>query len=292
MSPLRILYRGPLASCNYDCGYCPFGKVTIRQDELDADFQALGRFVGRITEMRRPISVFFTPWGEALIHEAYQRAIAELTQLDHVVRVAAQTNLSWSTRWLESVDPEILALWVTWHPQYMPLPTLLDRCRQLSAAGVRHSVGIVGQREHFDAIAAARRSLPADTYLWVNANKRIVPGYSAAELDFLEAIDPLFSKNLRPYSSAGLPCGAGETSVTVDGDGVVRRCHFIDAPIGHVSELDAALAPRDCSNAECRCHIGYVNLPASGVGDLFGDGLLERIPAPTWPGWGAWRVLE
>ncbi len=282
---LRVLYRGPLSSCNWDCGYCPFGKVQIRQDELDADFAALRCFVERLRKLDRPLAVFFTPWGEALIHRAYQRAIQALSRLDHVQRIVAQTNVSWGQGWLTEVDVDKLALWVTWHPQFMVLDRLLERCSRLREAGVAHSVGIVGQREHFDAIVAARLALPEDTYVWVNANKRLEPGYSPEELDFLERVDPLFRHNLTPKTSLGRPCDAGESAIVVDGDGVVSRCHFIDTPIGHLDSLDDALEPRDCCNAECRCHIGYVHLPSAGLQQIFGEGLLERIPAADWPGW-------
>ena len=42
---ISILYRGPLSSCNYACGYCPFAKRRETREELAADARALGRFV-------------------------------------------------------------------------------------------------------------------------------------------------------------------------------------------------------------------------------------------------------
>src|SRR5439155_13329710 len=42
---LSLLYRGPLSSCNYDCGYCPFAKRRETAAELARDRTALGRFV-------------------------------------------------------------------------------------------------------------------------------------------------------------------------------------------------------------------------------------------------------
>ena len=32
-----ILYRGPLASCNYDCPYCPFAKRRDSRAQLLAE---------------------------------------------------------------------------------------------------------------------------------------------------------------------------------------------------------------------------------------------------------------
>jgi hypothetical protein len=43
---LSILYRGPLSSCNYACGYCPFAKRRETAAELARDREALARFVG------------------------------------------------------------------------------------------------------------------------------------------------------------------------------------------------------------------------------------------------------
>ena len=34
---LSILYRGPLRSCNYACGYCPFAKQEAEPSVLAAD---------------------------------------------------------------------------------------------------------------------------------------------------------------------------------------------------------------------------------------------------------------
>ena len=45
-----MLYRGPLASCNYDCPYCPFAKRRDRPEQLRADREALARFDGWVSE--------------------------------------------------------------------------------------------------------------------------------------------------------------------------------------------------------------------------------------------------
>jgi hypothetical protein len=72
----------------------------------------------------------------------------------------------------------------------------------------------------------------------------------------------------------------------VDGDGTVRRCHFIREPIANLYEpgLEAALVERPCTNATCSCHIGYVHLDHLGLYRVFEGGVLERIPAG-----GIWR---
>ena len=42
---MRILYRGPLASCNYDCPYCPFAKRRDSADQLrDEQFRGIALY--------------------------------------------------------------------------------------------------------------------------------------------------------------------------------------------------------------------------------------------------------
>jgi len=45
--------------------------------------------------------------------------------------------------------------------------------------------------------------------------------------------------------------------------------------------FEQALRPRPCSGEACRCHIGYVHMRDLDLYTLFGDGVLERIPALT-----------
>jgi hypothetical protein len=71
----------------------------------------------------------------------------------------------------------------------------------------------------------------------------------------------------------------------VDGDGTLRRCHFIKTPVGNIYQpgWEAALRPAPCTNATCGCHIGYVHRPELRLYEVFGDGVLERIPKdPIW----------
>ena len=80
---LSILYRGPLSSCNYACGYCPFAKRRESAAELETDRAALGRFLDWVEA--RPaadrLGVLFTPWGEALTRRWYRDALVRLTGL-------------------------------------------------------------------------------------------------------------------------------------------------------------------------------------------------------------------
>jgi MoaA/NifB/PqqE/SkfB family radical SAM enzyme len=132
-----------------------------------------------------------------------------------------------------------------------------------------------------EEIEALRRELPPDIYLWINAYKRLPDYYTPADLARLEVVDPLFSYNTRFYRSRGQACRCGHTVIAVDGEGTVRRCHFIDQKLGHIFEpgFEDTLTPSLCTNDTCHCHIGYVHMNDLGLYDVFGDGVLERIPA-------------
>ena len=75
----NILYRGQLSSCNYGCPYCPFAKTRNTKAELEEDRQQVERFVQWVGDRnRQTLGVFFTPWGEALIHHYYRKAMTRL----------------------------------------------------------------------------------------------------------------------------------------------------------------------------------------------------------------------
>lgn len=277
----NILYRGPLSSCNYACGYCPFAKTRNTIEELRDDAAKLERFLDWVdAQAPREIGILFTPWGEALIHRVYRQALIRLGKLPHVKRAAIQTNLACGLNWLEQADRETVALWCTFHPTETTVEKFAAKIHQLRRMGIRHSVGAVGIKQHFPLIRELRELLPESTYLWVNAFKKNPRYYQQEQVDFLTAIDPLFPVNLRTHPSRGKACHAGHTSFSVDGEGTARRCHFIQSPLGNIHEPDFAsrLSPRSCTNAVCGCHIGYVHLGELGLDSVFGEGLLERLP--------------
>lgn len=279
---LTILWRGPLESCNYACDYCPFAKRTEGAEALARDRAALERFVNWIdARTQERVSILFTPWGEALIRPWYQEALIRLSRLSHVARVAIQTNLSAPLEWAGRADRSSLALWATWHPSQVSRERFLGKCRQLDALGVRYSAGVVGLREHLDAIEALRAELAESVYLWVNAYKRAGPAYySCEERARIEAVDPLFPLNAVHHPSHGRACRTGESVISVDGAGDVRRCHFVGERLGNIYESgwETALHPRACPNATCGCYIGYVHLEHLELEQLYGTGLLERVP--------------
>lgn len=277
---LTILYRGPLASCDYDCPYCPFAKRRDTKEQLTADRVALERFADWAAEQRDDrLSLLFTPWGEALTRSWYRRTLAELSRLPHIRRVAVQTNLSQRTDWVGDADPQTLALWTTYHPGQVAEQRFLAKCRELDARAIRYSVGVVGDPAHLEAARRMRAALPDRVYLWINAEEG--RSYTDAEAADWTGLDPLFDLSRRPHASAGKRCRTGESVVSVDGEGTVRRCHFVKTPIGNLYDgsYRAALRPRTCPLAVCDCHIGYVHLESLPLYDVFAGGVLERVPA-------------
>ncbi len=277
---LTILYRGPLASCDYDCPYCPFGKRRDTPEQLRADRAALGRFAGWAAGQRGDtLSLLFTPWGEGLVRSWYRETLAALSREPHIRRVAIQTNLSFRTDWLAAADLDTLALWATYHPGETTHERFLAKCRELSALGVRYSVGVVGEPEHLAAARRLRAELAPEVYLWVNAAEGRT--YTDAQAAEWTELDPLFGYSRDPHPSAGQPCRTGRSVVSVDGDGTVRRCHFVRTELGNLYDgsYRAALGPRPCELTVCDCHIGYVHLETLPLYDVFAGGVLERIPA-------------
>ncbi len=277
---LAILYRGPLSGCNYGCDYCPFAKRVEGSEALAHDRRALERFLGWVAAREAPTSVFFTPWGEALIRPWYREALVDLTHLPWVEKAAIQTNLSARLDWVERCNTSRLGIWATYHPGEVKRADFVARALVLHRHGVSFSAGVVGLREHFDEIEALRGELPRDVYLWVNAYKRETGYYTNDDVARIEKVDPLFRQNLTDHPSLGRACRSGASVISVDGEGTVRRCHFVRQPIGNLYDPDFAssLRERPCPNATCGCHIGYVHLDELGLGAVYGGGLLERVP--------------
>ena len=281
---LRVLYRGPLASCNYDCRYCPFAKRRDSRETLRRDAIALGRFVNWAAAYPEPVAILFTPWGEGLVRKHYSHALVRLSHLPNVQRVAIQTNLSSNLRWVVGANRETLALWCTYHPTQISRAAFLDRLQVLNKAQVRFSVGMVGAREHFGEIEAMRAALTPDTYLWINAlDPRPPDYYFPGELAFLTAIDPHFAFNAFPPPSLGAACRAGSRSISVDGDGNVHPCHFLSTDLGNL--YDGTFRPlrqqMKCTNSRCDCFIGYIHRTDLPVAGQFSQGTVERIWAAS-----------
>lgn len=257
---LSLLYRGELSSCNYSCGYCPFAKQGDSAASMARDRRQVQRFVQWALGSPRRLDILFTPWGEALVRKHYREALLELSHADSVVRVGIQTNLSLSPRWLREARVSRVKLWCTYHPAEVEFALFLRRIQVLLDLGVQFSVGMVAQLEHLQQIEAMRAALPPEVYLWLNAwDGRPADYYSTADVLRLSRIDPHFPFNLAPDLSLGARCRAGNTALSVNGEGQVRPCHFLSTDLGNLYDgsFESRLVVRPCSNMRCDCYIGY-----------------------------------
>ena len=278
---LSILYRGRLSGCNYDCSYCPFAKRVDNKETLSRDAAELMQFVDWVkTRGEDRLRILFTPWGEALIRKPYQNALIHLSHIPQIARVSIQTNLSCSLGWIDALNPKTASLWCTYHPTEISEDKFIEKCLILESFGIRYSVGTVGLKGNFETIARLRDRLPDKVYLWANAYKDEGPDYyDQADIERLKSIDPYFSINLKNYESFGRNCRAGHESISIDGTGDIRRCHFIKDVIGNIykQNIEDALRPRLCSKYCCDCHIGYSNIADLELDDIFSGWALGRV---------------
>lgn len=201
MSRLRVLWRGPLDSCNYACSYCPFAKRRPLPSVMAADRAALARFAEWVAgQAQRHFDILFTPWGEALIQPWYRETLARLSHLPQVEQVAIQSNGSGPMDWVAQADPARLALWLTWHPDEIAAEAFAAMVIDLHRRGIRCSVGCVARREVLHGIETLRAALPPAVPMWLNALR---PGgnYAAEETARCLAIDPHFVLELQPHAS-------------------------------------------------------------------------------------------
>ncbi|MBW7477050.1 STM4011 family radical SAM protein [Paenibacillus oenotherae] len=277
-----LYYRGSLSSCNYDCPYCPFSKNMDSSETLAKDRSQLAAFVDWVRgqgELGHTLSIFFNPYGEGLTHRWYRDAMKELSHMEHIEKVAIQTNLSSKLDWTDGLRPGKAAFWATYHPGQTEEGRFVAQCGELYRRGIPFSVGSVGVKSAFQAIAMLRRALPDDVYLWVNAFKDKPDYYSAADVGYLRAIDPLFDHNLSDYNSMGRDCRTGHDVFYVQGPGIVKRCYKDRQVIGHLYRdgLEGLAKRRPCRMECCDCYIGYIHMPELELHRVYGDQLLERI---------------
>jgi hypothetical protein len=173
-----------------------------------------------------------------------------------------------------------MALWASYHPSQVSQEAFLTRCQVLLDAGISFSVGAVGAPEALPRIQALRAALDPRIYLWINALKNAQHRISPETNQAFEDIDPLYHFTIRPQPSLGRACRTGEQVFSVDGEGTLRRCNFVPEILGNLYDpdcLEAAIQSRPCTLSDCRCHIGYLHMPHLGLGEIFGEGVLERV---------------
>ncbi|WP_028546456.1 STM4011 family radical SAM protein [Paenibacillus taiwanensis] len=277
-----IYFRGSISSCNYDCPYCPFSKNTDSQQTFALDRLQVQTFVDWVTNQAdsgHQLSLFFNPYGEGLIHRWYREALVNLSHMEHVNKVAIQTNLSAKLDWTRELNPQTAAFWVTYHPGQTVEKRFLQQCNKLYVQKIPFSVGVVGVKSAFHSITSLRKSLPEDVYMWVNAYKDKPEYYSAEDIAFLTELDPYFTLNAQDYDSMGKPCQAGEHVFYVQGDGRVKRCYKDRQVIGNLYKdgLTGISKIRPCRMKHCDCYIGYIHMDEQELDSVYGKHILERI---------------
>ncbi len=264
---LSVQYRGDLSSCNYDCGYCPFAKRSDSAALTAQDRSGLTRFVDWCERSSFSLRILFTPWGEALVRKHYRDAFVRLSQLEHVLELGIQTNLSRAPSWLAGARRDNINLWCTYHPSQTTRARFLRRVEQLMHLGIGFSVGMVALREDYTEILAMRRILDElapsanqPIYLWLNAyDVRSANYYAPEDMAMLAAVDPHFAYNVKPGPSLGADCRAGQSAISVNAQGDVRPCHFVQRSLGNLYDgsFEKQLLRQACPKAQCECYIGY-----------------------------------
>ncbi|MFC5451891.1 STM4011 family radical SAM protein [Paenibacillus aestuarii] len=277
-----LYFRGSLSSCNYDCPYCPFSKNTDSQESLLKDRLQVQTFVDWVEEQEgsgHRLSVFFNPYGEGLTHRWYREALVKLSHMQHVDKVAIQTNLSAKLDWIGDLNPATAAFWVTYHPGQTEEERFLQQCLKLYGQQILFSVGCVGVKSAFNSMASIRKALPDDVYMWVNAYKDRPDYYSAEDTAFLSRVDPYFGLNAKDYDSMGKPCSTGQSVFYVQGDGRVKRCYKDRQVIGNLYKdgLEEICRERPCRMRQCDCYIGYIHMEEQQFASIYGERVLERI---------------
>ena len=264
---LSLLYRGDLSSCNYDCGYCPFAKRVDSALLTAQDRAGLERFVAWCDKTNFGLRILFTPWGEALVRKHYREAFVRLSHMDNVRELGIQTNLSRDPSWLAAAHKAPINLWCTYHPSQTTRLRFLRRIQLLVQMGIGFSVGMVALQEDFAEIQSMHQSLQdlarsagKPIYLWLNAyDARGADYYRPQDIERLVAIDPHFAYNVQPFSSLGADCRAGHGAISVNAQGEVRPCHFVQRSLGNLYDgsFERKLSRQPCPNGQCECYIGY-----------------------------------
>ena len=86
--------------------------------------------------------------------------------------------------------------------------------------------------------------------------------------------------NAAKYGALSNDIGTVTLAWSVDGDGELRRCHFIPTRLGNLyaDPLEQVVQERRCSRLRCDCFIGYAQRRDLPLHEQFGNGLLARIP--------------
>lgn len=269
----KITYRGHLKSCNYTCFYCPFSKRTMTKAELEKDKKALYKFINKLEsiDFLKPIDLFFTPYGEALIHRHYQKTICDLSKKPFINKIGIQTNLSFDIKsWInEDADFTKIYIWATFHSS---MTNIDDFVEKVSVLKEYHniSVGVVGNPKDVAVISSLRAKIPADVYLWINKMDGLGRKYTDEEFNIFSAIDPMF---INEFKRKVNKCNAYETDIFVLENGEILNCNRTRKKLGNIYDDD--FVNSNICNNKCDCYLAYCHV--KDFSDFFGDNYLFRV---------------
>lgn len=278
----HIYYRGHLRSCNYRCSYCPFAKHPFSATELEKDKVQLHHFTEWMKQQIGVSSIMFVPYGEALIHDYYIKALADLSKQENIKRISCQTNLSFAAdKFVEQLKSEdaILSkinLWATYHDEMIEEDLFANKVYDLSQH-INICVGVVGTPSMIPKLLEFRAKLPPFVYLWVNAMDGLKRKYTNEELQSIQSIDPLFSlEQVNPKADIN-NCNAAINSLFVETDGNVFACNRSKSKLGNIY-TNEPLASRLCKTRACDCFLSYVHRTDMKQIKMFADGRFIRVP--------------
>lgn len=267
-TPKQIFYRGLLKSCNYSCAYCPFSKH-VSERELKKDRVELERFVHFMEQRTDVGAVQIVPYGEALIHEYYWKAMAVLSRLPRLELVGCQTNLSFPVEHMLKVFREAggckekLRLWCTFHPTMASEEQFLSQCRLLEKEEVSFCVGAVGVPEQREILQQLREKLSKEVYMWVNPMDGLGRAYTDAEREDFSKIDAFFPYLLKHNKAQPGQCkGCRREALFIQANGDVTPCNISRKKLGNIYESydwETPIEIKSCGQRECSCYLAYSN---------------------------------
>lgn len=281
----NIYFRGLLSSCNYSCSYCCFAKKEPCKTELSKDKECLNKFCEFIdtTEFKNAVSIFFTPYGEGLIHDHYVEAIGKLAINPKCRYISFQTNLSFNEyEFLEKlralkVDLSKVKLWASCHPEMVSIDEFVDKVKLLKTS-IDLCVGIVAIPGDLENVFELRKQLPHDVYMWINAKEREKTRYTESQIKSLIEVDPLFYNELQRNRVRNNCCSAGTDSVFIRANGDVFACHINKNRMFNIYTNQSVIEPLSCDKRFCDCYLSYSHRYDLKLERYFGKYTPIRVP--------------
>lgn len=275
----KITYRGFLKSCNYTCFYCPFSKNSINKKEIEKDKESLNKFIEKLESIKfnEPIDLLCTPYGEAFIHDYYQKAISYLSKKTFINKIGIQTNLSLDIKKWLNLDSNFdkIFIWATYHDSMTNINEFSRKVEELNKYH-KISVGVVGNPEDIEVIKDLRKKLPIDVYMWINKMDGLNRKYTNEEFEFFLSIDPMF---INEFNKKNEDCNAFGSDIFIIENGEILNCNRSRKKLGNIYEDN--FTKSNICNKKCDCYLAYSH--KKNFSDFFGENYLFRVPEKIKP---------